>query len=73
MNNKDAILLSLLVGIKENFNLTELEKNVIIDGLNLLHSEYISTNDLENWESKCYDADFCIKPMNEIVKVHVLK
>ena len=69
MNNKDAILLSLLVGIKENLNL----KNVIIDGLNLLHSEYISTNDLENWESKCYDADFCIKPMNEIVKVHVLK
>ena len=38
MNNKDAILLSLLVGIKENLNLTELEKNVIIDGLNLLHS-----------------------------------
>ena len=38
MNNKDAILLSLLVGIKENLNLTELEKNVIIDGLNLLLS-----------------------------------
>ena len=30
MNNKDTILLSLLVGIKENLNLTETEKNVIM-------------------------------------------